>query len=88
MSEAALFGGDVVVHDDGAFDDGSFGRTDMPDQDRETLIDSVRTLLDRMPDGVEAMYSGHGSTFHGDVRAVVERALERAERREPKYPDE
>jgi hydroxyacylglutathione hydrolase len=88
VGERALFGGDVVVHDDGAFDDGSFGRTDMPGQDREMLVESVRTLLERLPDGVEAMYSGHGSTFHGDVRAVVERALERAERREPKYPDE
>jgi hypothetical protein len=34
------------------------------------------------------MYSGHGGVYEGDVRAVVERALERAERREPKYPDE
>lgn len=88
VSDASLFSGDVVVHDDGAFDDGSFGRTDMPGQDREELIESIQRLLDRMPDGVEHMYSGHGGVFHGDVRAVVERALERAERREPKYPDE
>jgi len=40
-----------------------------------------------LPDGVGALYAGHGDAFHGDVRAVVERALERAERREPKYPD-
>ncbi|MBX0322678.1 MBL fold metallo-hydrolase [Halomicroarcula sp. F13] len=88
VSANSLFSGDVVVHDDGAFDDGSFGRTDYPGQSRERLIESIRTLLERMPDGVEHMYSGHGSVFHGDVRAVVERALERAERREPKYPDE
>jgi len=88
VSETALFSGDVVVHDDGAFDDGSFGRTDYPGQSRERLIESIRDLLDRMGDGVEHMYSGHGSVFHGDVRDVVERALERAERREPKYPDE
>ncbi|MFB6111627.1 MAG: MBL fold metallo-hydrolase [Halobacteriaceae archaeon] len=88
VSDRALFSGDVVVHDDGAFTGGSFGRTDIPGQSRERLIESIHTLLDRMPDGVGAMYSGHGGTFEGDVRAVVERALERAERREPKYPDE
>jgi glyoxylase-like metal-dependent hydrolase (beta-lactamase superfamily II) len=86
VSETTLFSGDVVVHDDGAFDYGSFGRTDMAGQSRERLIESIRTLLDRMPDGVEHLYAGHGSAFHGDVRDVVETALGRAERREPKYP--
>jgi hydroxyacylglutathione hydrolase len=88
VSESALFSGDVVVHDDGAFEDGSFGRTDMSGQSRERLIESIRDLLGRMPEGVREMYSGHGGTFEGDVREVVERALERAERRDPKYPDE
>lgn len=88
VSETSLFSGDVVVYNDGAFDDGSFGRTDMAGQSRERLIESIRDLLARLPDGVENMYAGHGDAYHGDVRAVVERALERAERREPKYPDE
>ena len=87
VGPSSLFSGDVVVHDDGAFDYGSFGRTDRPDQSRERLIDSIRRLLDRMPESVEHMYAGHGSVFHGDVRDVVETGLERAERREPKYPD-
>jgi hydroxyacylglutathione hydrolase len=106
VGETSLFSGDVVVHDDGAFDYGSFGRTDMAGQSRERLIESIRTLLDRMPDGsrasdtsatsgdersesagVEHMYSGHGSVYHGDVRDVVQRALQRAEQHEPKYPD-
>jgi glyoxylase-like metal-dependent hydrolase (beta-lactamase superfamily II) len=87
VSETTLFSGDVVVYSDGAFDDGSFGRTDMAGQSRERLIESIELLLDRMPNSVEAMYAGHGDPFHGDVRAVVERALERAERREPKYPE-
>ena len=87
VSGASLFSGDVVVHDDGAFDYGSFGRTDYPGMSRERLIESVRELLDRMPDGVEHMYAGHGDVFHGDVRDVVETALSRAEKREPKYPD-
>ncbi|MDS0260388.1 MBL fold metallo-hydrolase [Haloarcula sp. S1CR25-12] len=88
VSERSLFSGDVVVHDDGAFEGGSFGRTDRPGQSREREIQSIRELLDRLPEGVEGMYSGHGGVFHGDVRSIVERALERAERREPKYPNE
>ncbi|USZ70350.1 MBL fold metallo-hydrolase [Natronosalvus halobius] len=88
VSATTLFSGDVVVHDDGAFDYGSFGRTDMPGQSRETLIESLEHLLDRLPDGVEHLYAGHGEVFHGDVRDVIETALERAEKREPKYPDE
>ncbi|WP_254864227.1 MBL fold metallo-hydrolase [Halovivax gelatinilyticus] len=88
VSETTLFSGDVVVHDDGAFEYGSFGRTDLPGQSRETLIESIRRLLDRMPETVERMYAGHGEAFSGDVRDVVETALGRAEKREPKYPDE
>ncbi|MFC6767209.1 MBL fold metallo-hydrolase [Natrinema soli] len=93
VSDSSLFSGDVVVHDDGAFEYGSFGRTDMAGQSRERLIESIRDLLERMPDsshsaGVEHMYAGHGGVFHGDVRDVVATALERAEKREPKYPDE
>ncbi|HKJ57884.1 MAG TPA: MBL fold metallo-hydrolase [Halobacteriales archaeon] len=87
LSETTIFSGDVVVHDDGAFDYGSFGRTDMPGQSRERLIESIREILDRLPDGVEHMYAGHGDEFHGDVRDVIETALSRAEKREPKYPD-
>ncbi|WP_336328689.1 MBL fold metallo-hydrolase [Halovenus sp. HT40] len=87
VGEDSLFSGDVVVYNDGAFDDGSFGRTDYPGMSRERLIESIRELLDRMSD-LSAMYSGHGDVYTGDVRSVVERSLERAERREPKYPDE
>jgi glyoxylase-like metal-dependent hydrolase (beta-lactamase superfamily II) len=88
VSATTLFSGDVVVHDDGAFDYGSFGRTDMPGQSRERLIESIEALLEAMSPDVEHMYAGHGQEFHGDVRDVVETALDRAERREPKYPDE
>jgi glyoxylase-like metal-dependent hydrolase (beta-lactamase superfamily II) len=88
VSDSTIFSGDVVVHDDGAFDYGSFGRTDMAGQSREELIESISTILDRLPEGVSDMYAGHGEEFHGDVRDVIETALERAEQREPKYPDE
>jgi len=88
VSDHTLFSGDVVVYNDGAFEDGSFGRTDMPGQSRARLIGSLETLLARLPDSVESMYAGHGDPFHADdesVRDVIERALSRAERREPKY---
>ena len=88
VGERALFSGDVVVYNDGAFDDGSFGRTDMAGQSRERLIEGLETLLERLPESTESMYAGHGDPFHADeesVRAVIERALSRAERREPKY---
>jgi glyoxylase-like metal-dependent hydrolase (beta-lactamase superfamily II) len=88
VSDTTLYSGDVVVHDDGAFTDGSFGRTDYAGQSRDRLVESIHDLLDRLPDSVEHMYSGHGDEYHGDVRAIVETARERAERHEPKYPDE
>ncbi|HKL30491.1 MAG TPA: MBL fold metallo-hydrolase [Natrialbaceae archaeon] len=88
VSETALFSGDVVVYNDAAFEDGSFGRTDKTGQSRERLIQSLETLLDRLPATVETLYAGHGDVFEGDVRAVIERALDRARRREPKYPEE
>jgi glyoxylase-like metal-dependent hydrolase (beta-lactamase superfamily II) len=92
LSESTLFSGDVVVYNDGAFDDGSFGRTDRPGQSRERLIQSLKTILDRLSDSVSGMYPGHGQPFVDEpdgetVRTVIERALERAERREPKYPE-
>ncbi|WP_256391882.1 MBL fold metallo-hydrolase [Natronoarchaeum rubrum] len=88
ISDSTIFSGDVVVHDDGAFDYGSFGRTDMAGQSREVLIESIERILDRLPDSVEHMYAGHGDEFHGEVVDVIRTALERAEKREPKYPDE
>jgi glyoxylase-like metal-dependent hydrolase (beta-lactamase superfamily II) len=93
LGEERLYSGDVVVYNDGAFDDGSFGRTDMAGQSREDLIESLHTILARLPDTVEAMFPGHGDVYRASegsdtIRAVIERATERAERREPKYPDE
>jgi glyoxylase-like metal-dependent hydrolase (beta-lactamase superfamily II) len=91
VGETTLFSGDVVVYNDAAFADGSFGRTDMAGQSRERLIQSLRELVDRLPESVTEMYPGHGDPFVADeesVGDVIRRALDRAERREPKYPDE
>lgn len=88
IGEEAVFTGDVVVYEDSAFSGGSFGRTDRPGQSREELVEGLRRLLDALPDTVYEMYPGHGPVFEGDVRSVVERALRRAERFDPKYPGE
>jgi hydroxyacylglutathione hydrolase len=51
-ADGALFSGDVLFA-------GSVGRTDLPGADWGTLLDSIRTLLDRYPPET-AVYSGHG----------------------------
>ena len=51
-SELCLFSGDVLFA-------GSVGRTDLPMADWETLVESIRTLMDRFPPET-AVYSGHG----------------------------
>lgn len=82
-----LFSGDVFVYNDSAFEDGSFGKTSRPGDDREQLIESLHTLRDRLSPDATALYPGHGDPFEGDIHAALDRAIERAERREPKYPD-
>ncbi|HEX2129199.1 MAG TPA: MBL fold metallo-hydrolase, partial [Solirubrobacterales bacterium] len=49
--EQALFSGDVLFR-------GSVGRVDLPGGDGPTLLESIRTLLDRFPDET-TVYPGH-----------------------------
>jgi hydroxyacylglutathione hydrolase len=51
-AELSLFSGDVLFA-------GSVGRTDLPMADWETLLESIRTLIDRFPPET-VVYSGHG----------------------------
>ena len=51
-SDGALFSGDVLFA-------GSVGRTDRPDGDWDSLLDSIRRLLERFPPET-VVYSGHG----------------------------
>jgi glyoxylase-like metal-dependent hydrolase (beta-lactamase superfamily II) len=51
-TDGALFSGDVVFA-------GSVGRTDLPGADRDTLVESIRMLVDRFPPET-VIYSGHG----------------------------
>ncbi|MBS1263259.1 MAG: Hydroxyacylglutathione hydrolase [Methanonatronarchaeales archaeon] len=85
FGENAVFTGDLVVYEDSAFTGGSFGRTDLAGGSRELLIGSLEMLLEIIPDTAEHLYPGHGPEFHGDVRGLIGAALERAERRNPKY---
>jgi hydroxyacylglutathione hydrolase len=49
--EEAVFSGDVLFQ-------GSVGRTDLPGGDWETLLESLRTLVDTLP-GETTVYPGH-----------------------------
>jgi glyoxylase-like metal-dependent hydrolase (beta-lactamase superfamily II) len=61
-SEGCLFSGDVLFA-------GSVGRTDLPGADWETLLGSIRMLVDRFPPET-VVYSGHGPvTTLGDELA-------------------
>jgi hydroxyacylglutathione hydrolase len=51
-ADDAVFAGDVLFA-------GGVGRTDRPDGDWETLLDSIRTLADRLPPET-VVYPGHG----------------------------
>ena len=51
-SELCLFSGDVLFA-------GSVGRTDLPMADWETLVESIRSLMDRFPPET-TVYAGHG----------------------------
>ena len=49
-----LFAGDLV------FQNGGFGRTDLPEGDRDTLIESIDRLVEWIDTDLEALHTGHG----------------------------
>ncbi len=51
-ADGSLFSGDVLFA-------GSVGRTDLPFTDWDTLVESIRTLMERFPPET-VVYSGHG----------------------------
>ena len=60
--EEAVFSGDVLFQ-------GSVGRTDLPGGDWPTLLDSIRMLVDSLPE-TTTVYPGHmGITSLGAERA-------------------
>jgi hydroxyacylglutathione hydrolase len=61
--EGAVFSGDVLFQ-------GSVGRTDLPGGDWDTLLDSIRRLVDALP-AETTVYPGHmGTTSLGAERAT------------------
>ncbi len=67
-----LFVGDLV------FANGGFGRTDLPEGDRETLIESLQYLLSSVDESLSVMYSGHGPAVDTEPRQHIELALQAA----------
>jgi hydroxyacylglutathione hydrolase len=61
--EQLLFGGDVLFQ-------GSIGRTDLPGGDHATLMRSIQTLLDTLPDGTRVLPGHMGVTTLGAERAT------------------
>lgn len=74
--ERVLFSGDLIFSGEG------FGRTDLEQGDRDTLIESIERIaaLD-----VAAMYPGHGAPATENVNRQIKGSLEEARKREPKY---
>lgn len=66
-----LFAGDLV------FAGGSFGRTDLDEGDRATLVGSIEKLLENV-DGVSALHTGHGPSVRENARKHVEASLRNA----------
>ena len=71
-----LFTGDLI------FPEGSFGRTDLEEGDREKLIESIKKITELE---VEEFYPGHGNPVEEDADKCIAKSLENAEKREVKY---
>ena len=69
---SVLFAGDLV------FQNGSFGRTDLEEGDRGTLIESIDRVLDVIDEDLEAMHTGHGPSVTADPYDHVELAARMA----------
>jgi glyoxylase-like metal-dependent hydrolase (beta-lactamase superfamily II) len=71
-----LFAGDLL------FPEGGFGRTDLPDGDRDVLIESIEKIVEL---DVKEMYCGHDPAALQNVNSQIEDSLEKAKQHEPKY---
>lgn len=69
-----LFAGDLV------FQNGSFGRTDLPEGDRETLIRSIDRLLEWIDPSLRELHVGHGPSITNSPYDHVELASQMARR--------
>ncbi|ERH11774.1 MAG: Zn-dependent hydrolase [halophilic archaeon J07HB67] len=69
-----LFAGDLV------FADGAFGRTDLAEGDRETLIDSIDRLRAFVADDLRTVHTGHGRSIETTPEESLELSARAAQR--------
>ncbi|WP_137287013.1 MBL fold metallo-hydrolase [Halorussus salinisoli] len=74
-SASVLFAGDLI------FQNGSFGRTDLEEGDRDQLIESIDRVRDRVDEHLAEMYVGHGPSVTTDPYRDVELAARAARMR-------
>lgn len=63
-----LFAGDLI------FQNGSFGRTDLEDGNREALIDSIDRVAEVVSADLSELHTGHGPSVEDDAYSHVELA--------------
>ncbi len=63
-----LFAGDLV------FSGGGFGRTDLEEGDRATLIESIDRVLATTDESLEVVHTGHGASITEDPYGMIELA--------------
>lgn len=71
-----LFTGDLI------FPEGSYGRTDLEEGDRDELISSIEMIADLQ---VTSFYPGHDEAVVEDANEWIARSLENSKKRESKY---
>ena len=71
-ANGVLFAGDLV------FANGGFGRTDLPEGDRPTLIESIERLYDRVEGNLTEVHVGHGPSIETNPLQDIELALQAA----------
>lgn len=67
-----LFAGDLV------FANGGFGRTDLPEGNRNLLVESIQRVLDRIDEDLAELHTGHGPSVTTNPYHDVEIALQAA----------
>ena len=71
-ASGVLLAGDLV------FANGGFGRTDLPEGDRPTLIESIERLYSRVEENLTKIHVGHGPSVETNPLQDVELALQAA----------
>ena len=69
---------EILIAGDLVFQNGSFGRTDLPEGDRATLIESIDRVLEWIGDDLEELHTGHGPSVTRDPYDHVELAARMA----------